>query len=70
MVLSLVISSQIVMIDNTIFGDSIYITQDSHQKVELISRIELETSPLPRECSTAELYEQFIVIIYFITDRL
>ena len=25
--------------------------------MELISRIELETSPLPRECSTAELYE-------------
>ena len=25
--------------------------------MELILRIELETSPLPRECSTAELYE-------------
>ena len=29
--------------------------------MELISRIELETSPLPRECSTAELYEQILV---------
>lgn len=26
--------------------------------MELILRIELKTSPLPRECSTAELYEQ------------
>ena len=25
--------------------------------MELILRIELKTSPLPRECSTAELYE-------------
>ena len=29
--------------------------------MELISRIELETSPLPRECSTAELYERILV---------
>ena len=28
--------------------------------MELISRIELETSPLPRECSTAELYERML----------
>ena len=28
--------------------------------MELISRIELETSPLPRECSTAELYEPIL----------
>ena len=26
--------------------------------MELILRIELKTSPLPRECSTAELYER------------
>ena len=26
--------------------------------MELLARIELATSPLPRECSTSELYEQ------------
>ena len=28
--------------------------------MELILRIELKTSPLPRECSTAELYEPIL----------
>ncbi len=28
--------------------------------MELILRIELKTSPLPRECSTAELYERIL----------